>query len=128
MNPEYLKKMSAEELEAYAKSMGFTTAAAPDIEDKVRIIEGKRNRAAHLTVLGVDLEIPIKRANDKRVNDVLTRGGTRDELERAFRLLLGDAQYDELMAACVDEDGTVDEPAISYAYGALIESDELKNF
>ncbi len=51
MNKDYLAMMDEGELEAYAKVLGFTTAAAQTAADKAKLIEQKRGRCAELTVL-----------------------------------------------------------------------------
>ena len=45
-----------------------------------------------------------------------------------MRLLLGDEQYEMLVGACTEEDGTEDVDAMSYAVIAITGSEELKNF
>lgn len=127
MNRENLKRMSAKELEAYAQTMGFSTKAAEGADAKRELIERKREHAAELTVLGVDLTIPVKRAHDKRVVELLN-GGTDESLMKGLRMLLGDAQFSEIVDACTEDDGTEDVEAMSYAIIAITGSDELKNF
>lgn len=129
MNPEYMKRMGSKELEAYAQAMGFTTAAGKDAAAKVEIINRKRERAAEVSVLGVDLSVPVKRAHDKRVNDLLNKRGRTDaDVMEAFRILLGDDQMAELVKAATDEDGTYDEVALSFAFNSILASKQLKNF
>ena len=129
MNPEYMARMGAKELEAYAQAMGFSTAAGKDAAAKVEIINGKRERKADMTVLGVDLSVPIKRAHDKRVNDLLNKRGRTDaDVMEAFRILLGEDQMAELTKAATDEDGTYDEVAMAFAFNQILSNKQLKNF
>ncbi len=129
MNKDYLAMMDEGELEAYAKVLGFTTAAAQTAADKVKLIEQKRGRCAELTVLGIDMSIPVKRAHDRRFIDAMNKEDrTTEELDGAFRFLLGDEQYASLMEAVTEDDGTRDDDALGYAYNKLLYSAELKNF
>lgn len=129
MNSECMGRMTPKELEAYAKAMGFTTKAAAGAEAKADLIAKRRNRVVEMRVIGVDLSVPIKRAHDKRVSDLLgKRGRTDADVTEAFRLLLGDDQLKAVHDAATDEDGTVDEAAITYAFNAVLENPELKNF
>lgn len=129
MNGEYLRAMGPAELDAYAEALGFSAKAGKTAAAKVKIIEEKRGRAASLSVLGVQLEVPVKRAHDARVDELLGKESrTRADVTEAFTLLLGEAQHAEIVRAATDEDGTVDDAALSYAYNALLESKELKNY
>lgn len=129
MNREQMRRMSASELDAYAKVMGFSVRGAKTVEQKASLIEERRGRAAELTVLGVNLSIPIKRLRDKRVTDLLAKEGrTDDETERVIRTIVGDEAWDALVDAATEEDGTVDNDALGYAVVAILTSRELKNF
>lgn len=129
MNTDYMRKMSADELEAYAKQMGFTVAAGKTIEDKIAIIEAKRSREVDLTLLGVPVSVPIKRMYDKRVTDLLAKKNrTDDETMAMFRLIVGDEACDEVVAAATEDDGTVDNNALGYAIATLVTDKDLKNF
>lgn len=129
MNKDYLAMMDEGELEAYAKVLGFTTAAAQTAADKAKLIEQKRGRCAELTVLGIAMSIPVKRVHDRRFIDAMNKEDrTTEELDGAFRFLLGDEQYASLMEAVTEDDGTRDDDALGYAYNKLLYSAELKNF
>ena len=120
MNKDYLAMMNEGELEAYAKVLGFTTAAAQTAADKAKLIEQKRGRCAELTVLGIAMSIPVKRAHDRRFIDAMNKEDrTTEEL---------DEQYASLMEAVTEDDGTQDDDALGYAYNKLLYSAELKNF
>ena len=94
MNKDYLAMMDEGELEAYAKVLGFTTAAAQTAADKAKLIEQKRGRCAELTVLGIAMSIPVKRAHDRRFIDAMNKEDrTTEELDGAFRFLLGDEPH-----------------------------------
>ena len=129
MNKDYLAMMDEGELEAYAKVLGFTTAAAQTAADKAKLIEQKRGRCAELTVLGIAMSIPVKRAHDRRFIDAMNKEDrTTEELDGAVRFLLGDEQYASLMEAVTEDDGRRDDDALGYAYNKLLYSAELKNF
>lgn len=128
MNKEYMARMSASELDEYGKLIGVATSPGKTATEKARIIDHGRERTASIRVLGIDLEIPIKRTRDKRVSDLLYKDGRTDaETEEVMRLLLGDDQMGEVTRACTDEDGTVDIDALGLAFAKIITSDELKN-
>lgn len=124
-----MQKMSAEELEAYAKQMGFTLKAYTDKADKIDFIQRKRSRTVAIDVLGLELSVSVKRARSSKFNDVVySKDHTNAEIIDAFRALLGDSQFDALLRACADDDGEVDEDALAYAFVTIIKSDELKNY
>lgn len=128
MNPDNLKRMGAEELDAYAKALGFSVIAGRTAEDKARLIEERRRRAARVECLGVDLSIEVRKARDRRVSALLAKEDrTGADVAEAFRLMLGQEQYDELERAATDEDGVVDEAALTCAFNRILDSDELKN-
>lgn len=127
MNSDYMAKMSAEEMDELARFMGVSVVAAKSAESKARMIEERRSRVARVGVLGIEFEIPMKRVRDKRVSDLLDEK-TDAATEEAVRLLVGDGKFDELVAACTDDDGTVDVDAMGYAIAKIVCSDELKNY
>lgn len=127
MNQKNLDMMDAKELETYAQVLGFTVKAGKSDGEKRDIIKNRRDRIASITVLGVDLEIQVKRLHDKRVVELLNAHDD-ESLEKGMRMLLGDEQYARIAEACVEEDGTVDVDAMAYAVIAITGNRELKNF
>ena len=129
MDIGHMRRMGADEIDAYARSIGIATGGARDVEAKIRLVEKRRSRVATVCALGVDLDIPVKRAADMRVTDLLNKEGrTREDIREAFVTMLGERQYSELVAAATDEDGTVDEAALGFAFNSILDSPELKNF
>lgn len=129
MNASAMAKMSAAELDAYAKHLGLNVSAETTVEGKVRAIQRRRERVATIEVLGTELSIPIKNMGDLRFTGIVNNvRRTTDELMQAFAMLLGEKQHKELIKAATDEDGVIDEPALSFAYCAILDSSELKNF
>lgn len=129
MNPSYLARMSAAELDKYASVVGVTLDGITSKEAKIEAIQERREHCAHVSTLGITFTIPLKRVHDKRVSDLLGKvGRTDEETEEAMRLLLGDEQMAELISACTDEDGIFDVDAMALAFIAIITSDQLKNF
>lgn len=128
MNHAYLERMSASEIMEYAQSIGIT--ALPKLPADARsYIEKRRARVATVSALGINFDIPVKRAHDKRLSDLMGKPDMTDAgMEAAMRLLLGDDQFAQLVEACTDEDGTVDVNAMSVAYVRIITADKLKNF
>lgn len=127
MNQKYLEMMDPKELEAYAQVLGFSTKAGKEAVDKRGIIRNRRERVASITVLGIDLEVQVKRLHDKRVVELINSRDDED-LERGMRLLLGDEQYAAVAEACVEDDGTVDVDAMAYAVIAITGNRDVKNF
>lgn len=129
MNRECMERMSASELDEYAKSCGIEVSHAKDKQDKLRIISERRERVATVRALGIDFEIPVKRVHDKRLTDLLGKQDMTDEdMTEAMVMMLGREQFDELVAACTDDDGTVDVNAMGVAYVRIVTSSALKNF
>lgn len=127
MNKEYLERMSASELNEYGKALGIEMAPAKTVKDKITLIETKRNKEAVISVMGLELTIPKKRANDKRIADLIAPPMSDDQAELAMRLLLGDEQMNEVVTACTDEDGVVDNIALGVVFARAFTSPELKN-
>lgn len=128
MNREFLKRMSAEELDEYAATLGITAKGAATVEDKIALIEGKRERTVTIRALGADFEIPIRRAHDQRVAAALAASQSDADMEQAIELILGEEQMQLLIGVCTDTDGTVDAEAMGLAFVKIITSPELKNF
>lgn len=128
MNKNSLTKMDEKELEAYASVLGFTLVKNGGVESMRESIERRRERTATIRALGIDFEVPIKRAHDKRVVRLISEAKSDVDLEEGMRLLLGEEQYEMLVDACTEEDGTEDVDAMSYAIIVITRSEELKNF
>lgn len=129
MNREQMLRMSPAELDGYARAMGFSVRGAKTAEQKAALIEERRGRVAEVTLLGVTVSVPIKRLHDKRVTDLLAKGDrTDEETERVARMIVGDEQWEAVVAAATEDDGTVDNDALGYAIVALLTSRDLKNY
>ncbi len=128
MNTEFLKRMSESELDEYASALGLSAKGAPDAAAKIRLIEGRRERAVTVRALGIDFEIPVKRGHDQRVADALSVAKDDETMAAAMELLLGAEQFAILIEACTDADGTVDVEAMGLAFVKVATSPELKNF
>ena len=128
MKRESIERMSDEELEQYARLLGVILDAAHSRDEKISLVERKREKRVTVTALGIDFDITIRRVRDKRVSDLLARGNrTDEETDEAIRLLLGDGQYQTLLDAVTDDDGVVDVDAMGLAFVRIITADELKN-
>lgn len=127
MNPEYLERMSASELNEYGKALGIDMAPAKTVEEKIKLIEGKRNKQVVIPVLGLELAVPKKRIRDQRITRIIADSMTDGEAEEAMTLLLGEDQMAEVVKACTDEDGTIDTIAMGYAFTEVFSSPALKN-
>lgn len=128
MKRENIERMSDEELEQYARLLGVILDAAHSRDEKISLVERKREKRVTVTALGIDFDITIRRVRDKRVSDLLARGNrTDEETDEAIRLLLGDGQYQTLLDAVTDDDGVVDVDAMGLAFVRIITADELKN-
>lgn len=127
MNPEYLERMGANELNEYGKALGIDMAPAKTVEEKIKLIEGKRNKQVVIPVLGLELAVPKKRIRDQRITRIIADSMTDGEAEEAMTLLLGEDQMAEVVKACTDEDGTIDTVAMGYAFTEVFSSPALKN-
>lgn len=128
MKKEILEKLSDAEIADYAASLGIELAPASNHAEKVRLIEGRRERMVTITLLGIPFKVAMKAATDQRVELLLSkRDRTDEDTFEALRLMLGDEQTEILIDACTDEDGTIDAVALGVAFVRLITSDELKN-
>lgn len=128
MNKDAMRNMSAEELDDYGKLLGIITKAANDAEGKAALIERRRAKVAKVRVLGMDLDIPVKVLQDKRVVDCFGDASTDESMIRGMELILGADQWQRVIDAATDEDGTVDVKALALAYKQIIYADELKNY
>ena len=129
MNSEQMMRMSPEELDAYARSMGFSVKGKKGVEEKAEAIRERRSRSVELTLLGVGVTVPVKRLHDKRVTDLLSKEGRTDaETEAMARLIVGDEARALLPEAAAEEGGTVDNDARGYAITAHDFSPRLKNY
>lgn len=129
MRTEALNAMTDEELEQYARTLGFTTKAAKSHDAKVRLIAKRRERGVDVSALGVDLRVPVRAAHDLRFTQLISKPDrTDDDIETAMTMLLGDEQMGALREAATEDDGTVDQDALAFAYTRILSSDELKNF
>lgn len=129
MNPAALSRLTEAELADYARVMGVDISGEPSREGRERAIEARRGRSVTVRAMGLDLTVPVKRAHDKRVVDLMPLVRTDDEAAmRAFTLLVGEPQAREAEAACTDEDGTVDVEALSLLIVKVLTCRELKNF
>lgn len=120
--------MSPADVDAYAASCGIDTTRLRGVKAKARLVQERRERVATIPVLGTTVDVPVRRMHDKRVTDAVNGIRTDDDMAEAMRMLLGDEQWDGLVARCEDEDGAVDNDALGYACAAILSSDELKNF
>lgn len=129
MRTEALKAMTAEELEDYARAMGFTLKALTDKDDKVDMIQRRRARSVTVPVFGIDLDIEVRRFRSSRFADVIqSPRRTGEQLIGAFKGLLGDGQFSRLLDACADEDGETDEDALAVAMNRILDCEDLKNY
>lgn len=128
MNREAMDRMSAGELDAYAKVLGIDLRGAKGAKRKAEVIASRRERRAEIRVLGMDLEVPIRRAHDKRVTDLLSGSRSDADMVEALVLLLGEEQFEAVEAACTEDDGVFDVEAFAYAAATVLGSPDLKNF
>ncbi len=128
MNREAMERMSAGELDAYARVLGIDLRGAKGSQRKIEVITRRRERCAEIRVLGLDLEVPVRRAHDRRVNELLSGGRTDADMVEALGLLLGEEQFEALEAACTEEDGVFDVEAFAFAAATVLGSPDLKNF
>ncbi len=128
MNPKYLDKMSAKELDSYGKCVGVDVRNLKTKEQKAEAIRAERERTVQVVALGIPFEVKKSAVRDKRVTDVFEDPRTApDDVAKVMDTVLGNEQYAELVNACTDEDGSVDVDAMTYATVAIINSAQVKN-
>lgn len=124
-----MMEMSLEQLDMYGKACGIDVTGRRTKAQKVALIEERRQRVADVDVLGMTLAVPVRAMRDKRVTDLLDRGGLSEaEADLLMTMLLGEDQYAALVERCTDEDGVVDVAAVGLAFATVITSPELKNY
>lgn len=128
MKREQMLKMSKTDLDDYAKAINLDISGKKTIEKKVDAILERKERTAEIDVLGITLLIPIKRARDKRVTDILAKTLTDESVSKLLMLLLGKDQMDALTEAATDDDGLIDVDALGLATAKIITSPDLKNY
>ncbi|BCV18303.1 hypothetical protein ATOBIA_N05930 [Atopobiaceae bacterium P1] len=128
MNKEYLLKMSDEELAGYMKMLGISSKATKTREAKIELIERRRAKTETIDVLGIPIEVSVKKLRDRRVLDAYQAATTDAQMEAVARQIIGDEQMDALAVAATDEDGTVDVDAMGYAIATILTNKKVKNF
>lgn len=124
-----MMSMSERQLDAYALVLGIDVSGLATREEKVALIEERRERVADVDVLGMRVAIPVKRLHDKRLTDKLNGVAVSDEvLVAILEEIVGPDQMALIEERCTDEDGTVDTDAYALAIAEITNSDELKNF
>ena len=128
MNKEYLLKMSDEELAGYMKMLGISSKATKTREAKIELIERRRAKTETIDVLGIPIEVSVKKLRDRRVLDAYQAATTDAQMEAVARQIIGDEQMDALAVAATDEDGRVDVDALGYAIATILTNKKVKNF
>lgn len=129
MKRENLARMSAKEIDEYAKALGIRKLDGKSADDKIAALDRRLSRVATIDVLGLSLEVPVKALKDKRVSDLMEKPDPTDtDCETILRLIIGDEQFDQLVDACTEDDGYIDVAALGYAFTKVITSPQLKNF
>ena len=129
MRHEVLMEMSLEQLDQYGQACGIDVTGKRTKAQKVALIEERRQRMAEIDALGMTLAVPVRAMHDKRVTDLLDRGGLSEaEADALMTMLLGEEQYERVVERCTDDDGVIDVNAVGLVFGTLITSKELKNY
>lgn len=81
MNKEYLLKMSDEELAGYMKMLGISSKATKTREAKIELIERRRAKTETIDVLGIPIEVSVKKLRDRRVLDAYQAATTDAQME-----------------------------------------------
>lgn len=128
MRTSVMQEMTTEELDSYAAVLGVNIEAAKTKAQKIQTIVQARERTAQVSVYGTKFTIAIKTLHDKRVTDKVNSAKTDADYDECGKLILGDKQYNKLVALCTDDDGTIDTDALGTALVRIFNADELKNF
>ena len=95
---------------------------------KIELIERRRAKTETIDVLGIPIEVSVKKLRDRRVLDAYQAATTDAQMEAVARQIIGDEQMDALAVAATDEDGTVDVDALGYAIATILTNKKVKNF
>lgn len=128
MRTSVMQEMTTDELDSYAAVLGVNIEAAKTKAQKIQTIVQARERTEQVSVYGTKFTIAIKTLHDKRVTDKVNGAKSDADYEECGKLILGDKQYDKLVALCTDDDGTIDSDALGTALVRIFSADELKNF
>lgn len=128
MKKEYLLKMSDADLDGYMKFLGINSKSAKSQEAKIELIERRRAKVETIEVLGIPIEVSVKKLHDRRILDAYNAAKTDADMEGVVRQIIGDEQMEVLAEAATDEDGTVDVDALGYAVATIITNKKLKNY
>ena len=128
MRTSVMQEMTTDELDSYAAVLGVNIEAAKTKAQKIQTIVQARERTAQVSVYGTKFTIAIKTLHDKRVTDKVNSAKTDADYEECGKLILGEKQYDKLVALCTDDYGTIDTDALGTALVRIFNADELKNF
>lgn len=128
MRTSVMQEMTTDELDSYAAVLGVNIEAAKTKAQKIQTIVQARKRAAQVSVYGTKFTIAIKTLHDKRVTDKVNSAKSDADYEECGKLILGEKQYDKLVALCTDDDGAIDTDAFGTALVRIFNADELKNF
>lgn len=127
MNSTTLKAMSKVELEKYLKFNGIKAKTNSASAMREAVLEA-RERIAHIEVLGVSVDIPIKHFRSKGIQEMWSKCEKDEDFDAFVQAVLNDDdKYAELLDACRDDDGELDVDAYSFAIASIFTSDELKN-
>lgn len=128
MKRDALLRMSAEQIDAYARVLGIDTTTRKTKEAKADLIDEARQRVAEVDLLGETVSVPIRAMHDQTIVDRIVSAKTERQGRALLRDILGDEQWERVLAAATDEDGAVDSDAVNFAYVSLVRSPQLKNF
>lgn len=126
MNKKALDAMTKAELEEYIRLIGIKTKAKSASEMR-KTIEERRERVAHLTIMGVDVDIPVKHFRSQKVTEMWQKANNDADYDNLIAYIVGDEKHDELIEACTDDTGELDVDAYSFVAASIFSSEELKN-
>lgn len=122
-------ELDADSLEMLAKAARVDVTGARTKAAKVRLIEEANAQSAHVSVLGLDVEVTRQATRGMEVQRIMREQAPSDEdTDRLVRLLVGDDQHDAILDRCRNEDGTVDVDAYAVAILALLGDEQVKNW
>lgn len=128
MKREAMEAMSDSDLAMYAGRLGID-AGGKERAALIDEIEARRAERAKLNLIGVDVEVPIRKMHDKKTLDLINSSPMTDlKADKVMLALLGKEQVAKIRAAATDEDGVVDTDAYYLAFWALVSSDALKKY
>lgn len=124
-----MMELDSDSLDMLARATHVDVSGAKTKAVKVRLIEKAGQASAHVSVLGMDIEVTRSATRSVEVQRIMREDyPTDDETDRLLELLVGKGQRDAIVERCRNEDGTVDVDAYAVAIVSVLQDETVKNW